>query len=291
MTLSPAGPKERLGQRVFGAVVFVVVMLGTLLWGPLPFALAITAAAAVGSVELFSMFEAKGSAIPTAAVVGILGSVAYVLLAHFKGLASYGYVTVGLLFVSFMWYMLVLRHVKPTRAVAVTVLAPLLAGLCLSHLVLLNDLLDKTYPPNRGWLLVLFFLAMIWIYDVLAWAVGRKLGRHKIAPTISPNKSWEGAIAGAVGIFGAAVVGRWIIQLSLGNNRWEWFSIGVALAIAAIVCVLGPLGDLSESLMKRDFGVKDMGKLIPGHGGIMDRLDSTLFTAPAVFYLFFYFVL
>lgn len=282
-----------LFKRVLGAVLFAVVMLGTLIWGPLPFACAIALAAVIGSFELFSMFETKGAATPTAAILGIAASLAYVFLAHYRGLECYGYVTVGLLFASFMWYVLVLKHVKPTKAVALTVLAPLLVGLCLSHLVLIRDLVDGLAPENRGWLLLIFFMALIWVYDVLAWAVGRKIGAHKMAPSVSPNKSWEGAIAGTVGAVAASMLFRWLILLSLGSNRseWGWFTAGVALVIAAIVCLLGPLGDLSESLMKRDYGVKDMGKMIPGHGGIMDRFDSTLFTAPAVFYYLFYFVI
>lgn len=280
-----------VGKRILGAVLFAVIMLGTMVWGPLPFTFAVALAAIIGSVELFGMFETKGRATPTAAIIGIIGSAAYVFLAHYRGVDCYGYVTVALLFACFMWYMVVLRHIKPTKAIAMTMMAPLLAGLCLSHLVLLRDLVDGLPPRNRGWLVLVFFIALIWVYDVLAWAVGRKIGKHKMVPAISPNKSWEGAVAGTVGVLAASVLFRWLIQLSLGSNRWEWFSIWVALVIGVLVCVLGPLGDLSESLIKRDYGVKDIGKLIPGHGGIMDRFDSTLFTAPAVFYYLFYFVL
>lgn len=282
--------KESVATRILGAVLFAVLMLGTLVWGPLPFTFAIAVAAVIGSVELFSLFEAKGTAVPTAAIIGILGSLAYVFLAHFRGISSFGYVTVGIIFCSFMWYLFVLKHVKPTRAVAMTILAPLLAGLCLSHLVLLRDLVDGLQPANRGWLVVIFYIALIWVYDVVAWAVGRKIGKHKMAPAISPNKSWEGALAGTAGVLAASVLFRYLVQLSLGSNRFEWFSVWVALVIGLIVCILGPLGDLSESMIKRDFGVKDTGKIIPGHGGIMDRLDSTLFTAPAVFYFLYYFV-
>ena len=284
--------EARLAERVLGAVLLVGVFVGFLIWGELPFTFAVALAAVVGSVELFSMFETKGQAIPTASVLGIAGCIAYVFLAHFKPLVSIGYVTVALIFVSFMWYMLVLRHVRPTKAVALTVLAPLLTGLCLSYLVLLRDVVDKTGPArNGGWWIVLYLMALIWLYDVFAWAVGRKIGRHKIAPTVSPNKSWEGVIAGTVGVFVVAVLGRLIIQAILGQNKFPWFSYGVALIMAVLVCILGPLGDLCESLMKRDYGVKDMGSLIPGHGGIMDRFDSTIFTAPAVFYYLFYVVL
>lgn len=272
-----------VAERVIGAVLFAVVFLGTLVWGKLPFTVAIALAAALGSVELFGLFEKKGEAVPTAAVLGILGSAAYVFMAHYRGVESFGYVTIAIVLFSFLWYMVVLRHVKPTKAVALTVLAPILSGLCLSHLVLLREL-----PVRRSWLIVIFLMALIWVYDVLAWAVGRKLGRHKIAPSVSPNKSLEGAIAGTVGVIGASFIFRLIV---VSIEDFKWFSIGVALVIAALVVVLGPLGDLSESLIKRDYGVKDMGALIPGHGGIMDRFDSTLFTAPAVFYYLFYFVI
>jgi len=248
-------------------------------------------AAVIGSVELFSMFESKGQATPTAAVLGIGGSIAYVLLAHFRPIESFSYITFGIIFLSFMWYMLVLRHVKPTKAVALTIFAPLLTGFCLSFLVLIRDFSGKAARNHSsGWWIVLFLILLIWIYDICAWAVGRKIGRHKMAPTISPNKSWEGTIGATVGVLGASVLLRLIIVAIVGGNNFPWFTYWVALVIAVIVVIFGPLGDLSESLMKRDYGIKDMGKLIPGHGGIMDRFDSTFFTAPVVFFFLFYFV-
>ena len=98
---------ESIFERVFGAVLFGVILLGTLILGSVPFAFGIALAAVVGSVELFSMFETKGQATPTAAVIGIGGSLAFVLLAHWKPIESIGYVTVAIIFASFMWYMLV----------------------------------------------------------------------------------------------------------------------------------------------------------------------------------------
>ncbi len=278
-------------EKVIGAVLFGIIFLGTLIWGALPFTFGVALAAVIGSVELFSLFETKGQATPTAAIIGIAGSIAYVFLAHFRPVESFGYVTVALIFVSFMWYMVVLRHVKPTKAVALTVFAPLLTGFCLSYFVLLRDFAGKTNTNhNNGWWIVLFLIALIWVYDIFAWMVGRKIGRHKLAPTISPNKSWEGTVAGTVGALLAAVLFRQLIQWILGDSKFGWFSIWVALVIGVIVAILGPLGDLAESLVKRDYGVKDMGRLIPGHGGVMDRFDSSFFTVPAVFFFLFYFV-
>jgi phosphatidate cytidylyltransferase len=283
---------ESLVERVAGAVLFVLIFIGTLLWGSLPFTFGVAIAAVVGSVELFSMFETKGQATPTAALIGISGSIAYVVLAHFRPIESFAYVTAAIIFVSFMWYMLVLRHVKPTKAVALTVLAPLLTGFLLSHLVLIRDATSAGKSNYySGWWIVLYLMILIWLYDVAAWAVGRKIGRTKMAPSISPNKSWEGTIAGTVVVLGLSLLLRLIMQAMLGTHMFPWFSYWVALSIGIIVCIMGPLGDLSESLMKRDYGIKDMGKLIPGHGGIMDRFDSTMFTAPAVFYFLYYFVL
>ena len=278
-------------EKVIGAVLFGIIFLGTLIWGALPFTFGVALAAVIGSVELFSLFETKGQATPTAAIIGIAGSIAYVFLAHFRPIESFGYVTVALIFVSFMWYMVVLRHVKPTKAVALTVFAPLLTGFCLSYFVLLRDFAGKTNPNhNNGWWIVLFLIALIWVYDIFAWMIGRKIGRHKMAPTISPNKSWEGTVAGTLGTLLAAVLFRQLIQWILGDSKFGWFSIWVALVIGVIVAILGPLGDLAESLVKRDYGVKDMGKLLPGHGGVMDRFDSSFFTVPAVFFFLFYFV-
>jgi phosphatidate cytidylyltransferase len=296
------GDRERIGrargrenrpvlEKVVGAIIFGIVFLGTLIWGALPFTFGVALAAVIGSIELFSMFETKGEATPTAAVVGIAASIAYVFLAHYRPIESIGYVTIGLIFLSFMWYMLVLKHVKPTKAVALTIFAPLLTGFCLSYLVLLRDFAGRANPDkNNGWWFVLFLIALIWIYDVFAWMVGRKIGRHKMSPTISPNKSWEGTIAGTLGTLLGSIALWAIIRALMGHLKYGWFSVWVALITAAIVCVLGPLGDLAESLMKRDYAVKDMGSLIPGHGGIMDRFDSTFFTAPVVFFYLYYFV-
>ncbi|HEY5493627.1 MAG TPA: phosphatidate cytidylyltransferase [Candidatus Anoxymicrobiaceae bacterium] len=279
-------------EKIIGAVLFAVILLGTLVWGALPFAFGVALAAVIGSVELFSMFESKGQATPTAAVLGIGGSIAYVLLAHFRPIESFSYITFAIIFLSFMWYMLVLRHVKPTKAVALTIFAPLLTGFCLSFLVLIRDSASRAATNhNSGWWIVLFLIVLIWVYDICAWAVGRKIGRHKMAPTISPNKSWEGTIAATVGVLAASVLLRLIITAIVGGRNFPWFTYWVALVIGVIVVIFGPLGDLSESLMKRDYGIKDMGKLIPGHGGIMDRFDSTFFTAPVVFFFLFYFVL
>jgi len=122
------------------------------------------------------------------------------------------------------------------------------------------------------WLVFLLFL-IVWLGDTAAYYVGSKLGRHKMAPVISPKKSWEGAAAGFVTSILAAAV-------------WSWWRLGridpEVLAAAALTAVAAQIGDLVESMIKRGSGVKDSGNVLPGHGGILDRIDAMLFAAPVL---------
>ena len=121
------------------------------------------------------------------------------------------------------------------------------------------------------------FMAVVWANDVFAYLVGVALGRHKMAPRISPHKSWEGFAGGIVGAtVTAAVVGKFWV----GGEMWLWTIFGIVVALAAVG------GDLAESWFKRAAGVKDSGRLLPGHGGLLDRFDATLGAVP-VAVLFF----
>ncbi len=126
--------------------------------------------------------------------------------------------------------------------------------------------------------LVFFALALNWAGDSVAYYVGRRFGKHPLAPIVSPNKSWEGAIASVLGsvLFGLLYLGRFIPSIAL----WK------IIIVAILANVAGQLGDLAESAVKRGAGVKDSGHLLPGHGGILDRVDSSLFALPVV-YVFF----
>jgi phosphatidate cytidylyltransferase len=152
-----------------------------------------------------------------------------------------------------------------TAAVFAVVYGPLLAG---SAMLMLR--------PEDGPRRVAVFIVLVVCSDVGGYAVGVLFGRHPMAPSVSPKKSWEG-FAGSVT---ACVVGGAVLVVTLLDGQW-WQ--GAVIGVAA-VCT-ATLGDLAESLLKRDLGIKDMGSLLPGHGGLMDRLDSILPTAPAVYVL------
>jgi phosphatidate cytidylyltransferase len=139
----------------------------------------------------------------------------------------------------------------------------------LSHLISIRQFPDGTF-------LIFFLFLVTWSNDIAAYYSGTFWGRHPMAPVISPKKTWEGALGGLVGSIAVAFACRaWFLpSLSAADALW----LGLLLGIAA------PLGDLCESVMKRSAGVKDSGMLIPGHGGILDRIDSLIFTTPAFYY-------
>lgn len=134
--------------------------------------------------------------------------------------------------------------------------------------------LRLAFPGDLGWKVVLTHCLIIWAGDSGAYYLGSRFGRHRLAPQVSPKKSWEGVIGGVVGSFFAVWVCRVVFFPELG---WA-----PALALAALLSVLAPLGDLVESLFKRDVGVKDSSTVLPGHGGFLDRTDSLFFAAPFV---------
>jgi len=135
-------------------------------------------------------------------------------------------------------------------------------------------LLRTSFAGTLGWKVVLIYCLTLWAGDSGAYYVGSRFGRHRLAPQVSPKKSWEG-IAGAVAV---TIFGVWVCRtVFFPELAWS-----AAWALAALLIVLAPLGDLVESLVKRDAGVKDSSALIPGHGGFLDRTDSLFFAAPFV---------
>lgn len=157
-----------------------------------------------------------------------------------------------------------------------TVAGALYTGYLLGYFVALRAL-----PDGRFW--VLLSLLTIFACDTAAFFVGRARGRHRLAPRISPGKTWEGAAAGAVTAMAASLVLSILFRLPIGY--------GMAVLLGFLISVLGQFGDLVESLLKRSFGVKDSGRLMPGHGGVLDRTDSVVFAGVLVYYYLVWVVL
>ena len=157
-----------------------------------------------------------------------------------------------------------------TVSVSVTVLGVAWIGLGLAHALLLRDI------DEHGVLAVLTVLLAVWAGDAGAYFIGLLFGRHKLAPTVSPGKTWEGLIAGIV-----ATIGVTFLALYEAN----FLSIPESLVLGAVIAIAAPLGDLFESALKRDADVKDSGRLLAGHGGMLDRIDALLFAWVAAYYV------
>lgn len=267
-------------KRIVTAAILIPIVLLLVFLGPrwhVLFTIAVTAVSALAAWEFMGLAERGGASPPRWAVLVALGVLFGV---NFqwpdRTAAIFGILSLGLLV-----YCTFLRPVEQVMADAATSIFCLLyVGFTLITLPTLHE------DPN-GPSLVAFLLCVVWVGDIAALYVGRAWGRHKLAPRISPNKTWEGAIgsvAGSVLMAGALLGLAELLQqwdsaiLSFPGDYWYW------LVLAAVVNVAAQVGDLAESALKRSAGVKDSGSLLPGHGGVLDRIDALLLAAPVLWY-------
>lgn len=259
-----------LRTRVLSALVLlplagILVYLGGLWW----FA-AIVLVTSLAAWEFWGMMRKGGFHPPLAALLLVL--LCQEILAQF-GWGDYLAPSLTVLFIVTLSWQLFLKDRKtPTADWALAFAMGLYLGWMGGHFLQIRAL-----PNGLAWI----GLALIatWVCDTGAYFVGSWIGRHKLAPRISPKKTWEGVVGGWL----AAEAGAVALGPLVGLNPAQGLLVGLAVA------VLSPLGDLSISMMKRQVGVKDSSNLIPGHGGMLDRLDSLLFIVPAVYYLALWF--
>jgi phosphatidate cytidylyltransferase len=264
-----------LTLRVASGVVAVPTLLAVAyLGGPL-YGVVISVAAALAAIEVRGMLRAAGHEPLAAALIGL--AVFLPIDAWFFGAraaswegAPHGLFAVIAVLVASLLVLMVRRSIERTMIDwALSIALALYVGGLMQFYAPLRQL-----PDGGFWVMAL--LGLSWICDSCAFFVGRAFGRTPLAPTISPKKSREGAVAGLVGsaAFGA------VLGVVTSHPAWLLVGYGIVIGLATIA------GDLAESLLKRQTGVKDSGFLIPGHGGILDRMDSLLFCAPlAVLYL------
>jgi phosphatidate cytidylyltransferase len=245
--------------------------------------------ATLGALELYRMAERKG--VQPLRGLGAGAAAAFVLLATASAGAEWPGATLWLLLVvltlvaiaAAIW----MRGVEgnPLLTVAVTVFGAVYLGGLLSHGMLLRHL-PGVESAWHGTALVFAPVLLTWASDTSAYFVGRQWGRRKLIPRVSPGKTVEGALGALVGTVVVAVLYSEVLR-QFPAYRLDW---GAAIVFGLLISIVAQIGDLAESLLKRDAGVKDSGTLFPGHGGVLDRLDSLLFTLPLA-YLFFRFLL
>jgi phosphatidate cytidylyltransferase len=261
-------------RRVYVALLFVPLFYALVRHAhPLAF-VALVMAAALQSVAEFYRLHFREEGLPSAAMTVGFGATTLVL-ASFQWPGSLSGHTLALVIVigALMHRLFARRSVTHgLMDPAIIVFGPLYIGLCLGHLLLVRAMPD-------GEFLIFGLFLVTWAADTGAYYAGTSLGRHKLAPAISPNKTVEGFAGGlAAAILSAFLAQAWFLPSLTGAD---------CVALGFLLTIAGLLGDLAESAMKRGAGVKDSGSLIPGHGGILDRLDSLLFTAPAFYYYVF----
>jgi phosphatidate cytidylyltransferase len=255
-----------LASRVLVAVIGLPAVLGLVyLGGWWLFALA-----ALGAVLALHEYALMIRSLRPVILAAYAGSVLALVGARLSGL---DWMLAG--FLSTMVLAFILHWVAETRqsatiAIASTVLGATWIGLGLGHLLLLRDI------PEDGKLATFTVLLAVWAGDIGAFFAGRLIGRHRLAPTLSPGKTWEGFLFGAAATVFVAFVALY---------KQDYLSIPESILLGAVIAVAAPLGDLFESALKRDMQVKDSGRILAAHGGVLDRIDSLLFAIVASYYL------
>jgi len=259
---------RELGSRVLVALIGLPVVLGAVWAGGWWLFALVAFAAVVGVHEFVTMARPLRPLAPAA----YMGTVLALVGAQEGGVVWMLAGFLSTFVAAFLFNAVATTRAPATAAIGSAVLGAAWIGLGLGHLILLRRLHDE---PR---LLAFTVLLTVWAASTFAYFGGRLFGRHKMAPTLSPGKTWEGFLAGAVfGVFVAFV--------ALYSDRNHYLTIGEAVVLGVVVVIAEVMGDLFESTLKRDMEVKDTGRLLGGHGGVLDRVDALFFAAPAAFYL------
>lgn len=262
--------------RIASAALLLAVVLSTIVWLPLVATLVVAAlVAALSAAEVAGLAAHAGVGVPRTFVAAAAASVALAFAVDHSGAAGGGMVLHAVLLALVVAGGAVALTSPPDAGTpgraAVAMMAPIYAGIPLGAMATLR-VTDGPQP-------LLFLLLIVAVSDTAQYATGRSMGRRKLAPVVSPGKTVEGAVGG--------VVAASLVAALAGPRLLDAMPIPVAAfaALGAGLSLTGIAGDLFESLLKRGAGVKDSSSLIPGHGGVLDRIDSYLFAGP-VFYLF-----
>ena len=257
-----------LVSRILFVLVLLPLVIGVAyLGGWWLFGLALVA----GVIALHELYT-LGRELRPLLLAGYLGFFLSVLGLELGGIAWMFGGVVSTLFLSFVVFGLSDVRPSATASFGITLLGVVWIGGGVGFLVLVREI------PDKGFWAVMAVLFAVFAADTAAFFVGRAVGRHKMAPVISPGKTWEGFVAGVL----AAMVATFLI---LYQDRDTFLTVPEMLGLGAAVALAGVAGDLFESAVKRDLGVKDSGRLLGGHGGMLDRLDALLWAGPAAFFL------
>jgi phosphatidate cytidylyltransferase len=291
---------SELFKRILVAIIGIPLTVFLIYIGGIAFSVAVAVISSLAIIELFNFFKKKGVRpfTKTAILANIiLITVTYLYIHNSLKQESNELLLFSLLIIIILIFLL--KGLWSKKQGAMLNIITSLGGffyisLTFIFLVLLREFGNLYFIVNRGISLdsniiagrepefLLSLLIAIWLCDTMAYFVGKSIGKHKLFPSVSPKKTWEGAIGG---FFGA--VAGFVLCTQIPGLLKD-FPLSQAIIIGIIIGTVGQIGDLAESKLKRDAGVKDSSSILPGHGGILDRFDSIMFVIPVIFiYLFF----
>jgi phosphatidate cytidylyltransferase len=279
---------SELTRRILFALVGAPVTVALIYFGGWVLTAALGAIAALGAWELFRMARAAGNEPLDEAGIVIAASIPLMVHASYIGVYRMSFTAGVMIFLALTAAVIWVRGTarRPLVSLALTVVGIIYPAL-VSYMYPIRYH-DYAVGPVAGTTLVMFPILITWATDTGAYAFGRMFGKHKLIPSVSPAKTVEGAIGGLVL---AAVIGWLYMHFVLQPfAQLSMRTVGL-ITFAVIIAIVAQVGDLAESLFKRDAGVKDSSRLLPGHGGILDRFDSLLFVLPAAYLMLGYLLL
>ena len=262
-------------KRLLSSIVLVIIAGGSMyIGGDLLFGV-VSIMSIIGLFELYRAYKIHNTLL---GAVGYIGAVAYYALLYFKLSQYYMLLTCAFIIIALAVFVFSFpRHTAEEL---------MCSFFGIFYVVVMLSYIYQTRMLSDGLFVVWLIFLASWGSDTAAYCVGMLLGKHKLTPKLSPKKSVEGAIGGVLGAMLLGTIYGWVVQLAFGYADRTKVMLVVICGIGAVI---SQIGDLAASAIKRNKDIKDYGRLIPGHGGILDRFDSVIFTAPIIYYLAFFF--
>lgn len=261
--------------RLISGIVLVIVALGTIIYGGNLLFATLVIISLIGMSELYKLLDVHNKPL---GIVGYLGAIIYYGLIYMERVDLFLMLTIGLVVLLMFVYVFAFPKYKSDQI--------MLVFFGMFYVAVMLSFIFRIRVYEEGAFLVWLVFLSSWGCDTCAYCAGVTMGKHKMAPKLSPKKSIEGGVGG---VLGAAVLGA---LYALCINKFA--GLNESILNYAIICgaggMISQVGDLAASAIKRNFEIKDYGKLIPGHGGILDRFDSVIFTAPIIYYLVTFFM-
>jgi len=256
-----------LKKRVIVALCGIPLLVAAIWFGAPWFTILVAMWGLLAVFEFYSI--APTSRVPSLIYFGLIWTLLFIISPHFEYAFVAPLLLTSVVMLSLIWLLLLPQKERAFSSWVWTIAGIIYIGWLLSYFVALREL-----DAGRSWV----FLALFTNFgsDTAAFFTGRVVGRHRLAPSISPEKTWEGAVAGGFSAIMVSLILATVLKLPIGY--------GSAALLGLLVSIFGQLGDLVESLFKRNMGIKDSGRLLPGHGGVLDRVDSVLFAGVVVYY-------